>query len=203
MNQPGRMSPWTALFIGAFGVGAVGIAAGASVVLYGMRIAEKNVAQVLGLAEDAVEGLPELIESLPPGLAELLNDRRAPEYASKLNVIVKFVPDARGQGWHPALIITNEGDEVVSLLGVRVAALDAHGAPLKEWTEVVATPLAIDDDWRGPLMPHNTRYVVLSRSGGVDPDLVAGITGAFEISEVRVWQPQNRSGGTEHTSPTR
>jgi len=51
---------------------------------------------------------------------------------------------------------------------------------------VVATPLAIDDDWRGPLMPGATRYVVLSGSRSL-AGKVGTVTAVTEIGEVRVW----------------
>ena len=55
-----RMSPLTALFIGMFGVGAVGIASGAGVVLYAMRIIDTKASAIVGIAADTVQGLPDL-----------------------------------------------------------------------------------------------------------------------------------------------
>jgi hypothetical protein len=43
MNTHQRMSPFTALFLGIFGVAAVGITAGGAIVLYGMRVADSRV----------------------------------------------------------------------------------------------------------------------------------------------------------------
>ena len=189
MNASRGMSPLTALFIGIFGVGALTIAGVSSVVLYAMRIADHRITDVLGLAENTIAGLPELIDSLPPAIGDLLNDRRAPEYAASLDVDVTFVTDERSGRIHPVMTIANKGDEVVSMLAVRVAALKANGVPIREWTEVVATPIAIENDWRGPLMPHATRHVVLSRCSGFPVKNADAVTAVYEISEVRVWEP--------------
>ena len=193
-----RMSPMTAFFIGIFGVGAVGIASGTAVVLYAMNIIDTKAARALGFAETAfhttLSGLPDLLESLPPVISDLLNDRRAPEYAAKLDIDVRFVADERSGRIRPVMTITNNGDQVVSMLAVRVAALGAERLPIREWTEVVATPIAIDDDWRGPLMPGATRYVVLSSGWrGISIEKVAEITGSVEISDVRLWRPSEDS----------
>jgi len=105
---------------------------------------------ILGLTEHTLDGLPELLDSLPTTIAEVLNDRRAPDYAAELDIEVSFVPHERHGGLRPAITIKNNGTEVVSMLAVRVAALNGRNVPVQEWTEVVATPIAISGDWRGP-----------------------------------------------------
>lgn len=173
-------------------MGAVGIASGTSVVLYGMHVLDKNATEAIGFVDNTLggtlEGLPALIESLPESIAELLDDRRAPEYAANIEVSLNFVPDERNDGLRPVMTIVNKGDEVVSLLAVRVAALNKSMLPLRDWTEVVATPLAIDHDWRGPLMPGNTRHVRLSCCRSLSEADIEDITGAWEIADIRVWQ---------------
>jgi hypothetical protein len=186
MTNPTRMSPMTALFLGLFGVGGVGIAAGTCVILYSLRILDRKAEAVLEFAEQTVNSLPELVSTLPPAL-DVLAGRRAPDYAGKVDVVVRFTPNEKGDGVRPVLTILNKGSEVVSMLAVRVVALDAKSVPVREWTEVVATPLAIDDDWRGILMPGAPRHVVLSASRAFTAE--QGMTGVVEISELRVWQP--------------
>lgn len=184
-----RMSPITALIVGLFLFGGVGIASLTTVVLYTMRIADSNAAKLLHFAGNTVDGLPELLKSLPPALADVLNDRRAPEYVSNIDVKVKFINDEAGGVLRPVVTVTNKGTEVVSMLALHVAAMDENGTPRGDWTEVVATPLTIDDDWRGPLMPGNTRHVVLSGSrslAGKSEALVA----VAEIGDVRVWEAE-------------
>ncbi|MDO8630054.1 MAG: hypothetical protein Q7R41_06130 [Phycisphaerales bacterium] len=186
MNNPTRMSPLTALFLGIFFVGAVTIGSAATVILYGMRIIDSKASALIRFAGNTVEGLPELVQSLPPAIGDILHDRRAPDYAGRISVDVKLSADEASGTVRPVLTVKNGGDEVVSLLAVRVAALDAGGVPVKDWTEVVATPLAIDDDWRGPLMPGATRYVVLSGSRSL-AGKAGTVTAVAEIGDVRVW----------------
>lgn len=193
-----RMSPLTALFIGIFGVGAVGIASGTAIVLYGMRIIDTRATEVFGFADGTIsttlDRLPELIESLPKVVGDLLDDRRAPDYAANLDIDVDFVVGERSGGLLPVMTITNNGSEVVSLLTVRVAALNRHKLPVREWTEVVATPIGINNNWRGPLLPGKTRYVILGSGWRSIPEERAGdFTGAVEISDIRIWQPTNDS----------
>lgn len=198
MNGHSRMSPLTALFLGISAVLLTIIAAGAALGLYGLRIVDGKADLVFGLADQTVggipeiiqsvtEGLPELVESLPPVLADAVNDRRAPDYASHLEVTADLRPTGPGGRMSPVVTITNRGDELVTLLCVRVAALDAHGSPRREWTEVVATPLAIDRCWRGPLMPQSTRHVVLCDWRGLSPEQGVSLRTVYEISELRVW----------------
>ena len=185
MTGPTRMSPMTALFLGLFGIGAVGIASGTGIVLYGMRIANTNASLLLDLADTTIAGLPELIEKLPPALADLLDDRRAPEYVDNLDIKLTFVSDEHSDRIRPVMTVTNNGPSVVTMLAIRVAALNQHNLPLQEWTEVVATPIAIDNDLRGPMFPGSTRHIVLHRKRfPMGSDIP--ITGAVEISELRI-----------------
>ena len=193
MNTHTRMSPITALFLGIFGVGGVGIAAGAMVVLYSLRILDSKASALIGFAEHTIESLPELIDALPPAIGDVLSDRRAPDYAANLDLSVRFVANEQSEGVRPVVTVTNKGKEVVSMLAVRVAALDARKVPVREWTEVVATPIAIDDDWRGPLMPGATRHVVLSSWRSFPADKIEALSAAPEISELRVWVPKDHS----------
>ncbi len=186
-----RMSPLTALFLGIWIIGGLGIVVAGALGLYGMRILDTKANGVLDFAGDTIDGLPELIESLPPALADILEDRRAPDYASNITVKVNFVTDEHRGNLIPALSITNDGDEVVSMLAVRVAALNSDNVPVREWTQVVATPVAVDHDWRGPLMPHATRHVVMHGwCGGARLTGSAGVTASAEISEIRLWEPE-------------
>ena len=193
MNGQTRMSPITALFLGLFGVGAVGIASGTAITLYAMRVIDTTVGEVISFADgtllSTLENLPKIIESLPPSIQDLLDDERRPEYASQIAVTVNFLVDPDSKRIRPVMTLINNGSEVVSLLAIRVAALNENNLPVREWTEVVATPLALDDpDWRGPLFPGSTRYVVLSSSSrGPSIGNIGNLRGVVEISELRVW----------------
>ncbi|MCH9035291.1 MAG: hypothetical protein IID42_12455 [Planctomycetes bacterium] len=179
------MSPMTALFLGLCGVTAVGIASGTGIVLYGLRIANLNASSLLNLADSTIAGLPELIERLPPALADLLDDRRAPDYAENLDVKVTFLADTRSDRIRPVMTVTNNGSSVVTMLTIRVAALNQEDVPLQEWTELVATPIGLNDDLRGPIFPGSTRHIVLRR-GYLRKAVGSTFTGAVEISELRI-----------------
>jgi hypothetical protein len=191
MNNPMRMSPLTAFFFGLFGCAAVAIAAVTIIVLDGMKMADRNISNVTQLARQVIDGMPEIMDSLPPALADALHDRRDPTYAANIETKVQFVEDGRGDGVRPVLDITNQGDRVVSMLGIRVAAMNDRGVPVRDWTEVVATPIAINDDWRGPLFPHETRHVVLRR-GSVRGPVAGSLKGEIEVCDVRVWEPEDQ-----------
>jgi hypothetical protein len=195
MNQQRqRMSPLTAFFLGMFGLGAVSTACVSMIILYGIRVADSKTGQVLGFTSKMLSDLPEIIDGLPGAVGEVFDDRRAPEYADRIKIEASFQSDDDGKRTRPVLTVRNEGDKVVSMLAVRVAVLNDRRVPQCEWTEVVATPLAIDESWRGPLLPGSTRYVVL-HSGYGCRGLSASETknGATEISEIRIWEPKDKS----------
>lgn len=199
-NPATRMSPLTAFFLGLFGCGAVGIVAVAVILLSTLHLADRNVESVLHFAKGTIEGLPEIMQSLPPALADAIHDRRDPQYVSSISAEARLVDDPRGDGVRPVLSITNNGDRVVSLLAVRVAALNDRGVPVRDWTEVVATPLAIDESWRGPLMPHETRHIAVRR-GSIRGLTADSLKADVEISDVRVWEPsENASDATRRAS---
>lgn len=189
MGPQTRMSPLTAFCFGLFGVGAVTIAGVTSIVLYGMRVIDKRTDAVFGIVGSTVAHLPDLVEQLPKAVGELLQDRRAFDYSPNVEVVAKFLFDEKRDRIRPSLVITNRGSEVVSLMAVRVAALNAQKNAVAEWTETVATPVGIADEWRGPLAPGATRYVVLRGDWSLQRADVAALTPSIEISELRIWTP--------------
>ena len=198
MDTRKRMSPLTALFLGFFGFGAVTIASVSAVVLYAMRMIDGKVNHAFSFAHELIDELPELMESLPPAVETLLDDHRAPEYAAELNVEAHLVTGGGRDEWiYPSVIVTNNGNETVSFLTLRVAALNAEGVPVGEWTQVVATPLGFDRDWRGPLLPGNRRYAVLRDWGGLKEAPGVTLTPAVEIVDVRV---RNDAAGAVKTA---
>lgn len=189
MQPQGRMSPMTAFFLGLFGVGAISVAAGAVIVLFGLRMADSHVGGLIRLVDSAVTNLPAIVEGLPPALKEALHDRRAPEYAKNIETQVDMVAGRWSDSPVPTVIIRNQGDELVSLLTIRVAALDEKGRAIREWTTVAATPIGIADEWRGPLMPGATRHVVLDGGCFRGDDDRSAASMVVEIADVRVWTP--------------
>ena len=175
----------------AFGLSAIVITiilSGTIVVLYGVHLASEKSDRVIGLAQSAVKGLPEFQQALPPALADMLDDRRQPSYAADLDITAKVTAQAGSHGRTRTVIeVVNSGDEVVSLLSLRVVLLGQHDHILSESHEWAATPIAIEDDWRGPLMPGARRRFVCSRSHLYDVSPMDEIKPEVEITELRVW----------------
>jgi len=196
MNTYNRMSPLTALILGLFGVGAVGIAAGTTIVIYTLRVADGELGTATELVGRIVDEVSDVLGDLPGGLGDLAEFERSPKYGQKVDVTATIVPSANDDRARLVLTISNRGDEVISGLAVRVTAMDERGVPVADWTEVVATPIAIDDDaWRGPMMPGATRHISLSTYRGLF-GLIDGLTTQVEISDVWVWNPDKVEGLT-------
>ena len=156
-------------------------------IMYGLNFAGEKTDRVISLAQSAVKGLPELQESLPPALGDMLDDRRQPDYAQHLAIKAKLMPQPGSPGVLRAGIeVVNEGNQVVSLLALRITVLDDHGQLRSEIQEWAATPFAAEDAWRGPIMPGSKRYFVCRRSlHGIDPTVT--LQAQVEINELRVW----------------
>lgn len=191
VTQP-RMSAFAALFLSVAFVVMTGIVAGTVVTIYGMHVVDDKASGILALAQDAVTGLPEFIDKLPPAISDALHDRRAPEYQRYIETSVTFAEDAQSGFLVPAVQINNAGSEVVSLLGVRVTVVNKAGRPICSWSEVAATPTAIDD-WTGPLLPGNKRFIVLPSRRILTNDLREAVSASVEVSEIRVWLPQSQT----------
>jgi hypothetical protein len=165
------------------------ILSGTAVVLYGMHfVGDKSEKIVSSFVEDAIQGLPVLQKSLPPVLADLLDDRRQPDYCEQLQISAKTIvqPERRGR-MRTEVKVTNNGDEVVSLLSLRMVVLDSRDEILAESNEWAATPLAADDDWRGPIMPGGSRRFAVSHYGASPEFPLDELKTEVEITDVRVW----------------
>jgi len=185
----------------ALGVSAVlvTIIAGAvGLVIYGMNIVDRKTGNLLDFTQETIRGLPELAESLPPVLADVLNDRRSPDYAEQIDVSVALL-EAPGHSrvFRPTIVVHNSGDAVVSLLSMRVVIVDENGQPVTEGNEWAATPFAADDEWRGPLLPGSTRRFtadgVRFRKTTNENDYSVDV----EITDVRIWTSADKSADGE------
>lgn len=185
----------------AMGLSAVAvtlICSGTLLGLYGLRIVDKKTGNLVDLARSAVTSLPELADSLPPVLADLVSDRRQPDYASHIAVSVRLAGAASQVGHRPVVEVRNNGDQVVSLLSMRVIVLDAAGEPVSESNEWAATPIAADHDWRGPLLPGATRRFATGCrfvGGGGDAE---SFRVEYEITDIRVWLPEEEEREETH-----
>jgi hypothetical protein len=174
----------------AMGVSAIIIAFIISctvVIIYGMNFAGNKSEELVSLAEEAIRGLPKLQESLPPALADLLNDHRQPDYSSQLTITPNTILLPADNGTVKTTIeIVNNGKEVVSLLSLRVVVLTSLNEIITESNEWAATPIAADEDWRGPLMPGSRRYFVTSRRG-LPVFSADELKTEVEITDIRIW----------------
>ncbi len=160
------------------------LAGGFGVVAYGMRIIDGKTDSLSGMVTELVRSLPEFRQALPPALADALQDVRRPDYLAHIDTSARVI-EKSPRGYSRAVVeITNNGDEVVSLLGIRVVGINSDGDPVVEDATLGATPLQIDDEWRGPLMPGATRRIPICFWGR------EGIAEVHsEITDIRVWTP--------------
>ncbi len=160
------------------------------VIIYGMNFAGEKSEEVVALAEQAIRGLPKLQESLPPVLADMLDDRRQPDYATQLDITANTMLLPADKGTVKTTVeIVNNGSEVVSLLSLRVVVLTSQNDIITESNEWGATPIAADHDWRGPLMPGSRRYFVTSR-GGIQVFSPDELKTEVEITDIRIWNSE-------------
>jgi len=195
---------YTFLSAAALGLSAVLIAmivSGTVIVLYGVHLAGEKSERVITLAQSAIRGLPDLAESLPPVLSDMLDDRRQPDYCGQLAITASLTSQPGPyDGTRTAIEIVNNGKEVVSLLGLRIITLDEKGRLLSESQEWAATPVAADGGLRGPIMPGSRRYFVSSRYCGLELDPMDTVKTEVEITELRIWNAPPKDPATDHGS---
>ena len=131
---------FSTLAYGVSGVLITGIICGTGVGLYGMRMLDRKSGDLTALAKEIVAAVPDIIAALPPVLADALNDRRDPGYRSDLEIDIAIRQDPESSRQRPVLTIKNNGDQVVSLLGLRVVRVDQDGLPVEERSIFPATP---------------------------------------------------------------
>lgn len=170
-----------------------GIICATGVGMYGLRIVDNKSDSVLECVQNVVSNLPEIQKNLPPVLADALNDERRPDYMGKIKVTASVVsgPNKRGD-LNPTIEITNTGDEVVSMLPLRITLNDAKGSGLSQRTRMGATPLGVaDEDWPGPLMPGATRKIVqrFNLDRGSNLGEASDYQVECEVTDVRIWKP--------------
>ncbi len=163
------------------------------VIIYGIHFVGDRSEKLVSLVGDALGGLPDLRQALPPVLADVLDDRRQPEYAGELEIsaTTALTPDQH-RSVRTKIEVVNKGSEIVSLLCLRVVVFTSNGEILAESNEWAATPIAADHDWRGPLMPGSHRYFVSCRRA-LPAFFADDLRTEVEITDLRVWnRPEDR-----------
>lgn len=186
VNKSGALA---SLIKGLFGTVIVLLICGTALGLYGLHVADKFVG---GTALSTLRNVPELVRSLPdwrqfpPILAEPLNDRRALDYADRLEVKTHYRPVAQSKSGEVGVVevtVTNTGTEVVSMATLRLLVED-DGSQAFDQLYALATPVAFEGtSWNGPLPPGASRRMV---QGLVAIEGQPRIT--TELSDLRVWQ---------------
>lgn len=177
---------FTALVKGVFGLAITLVICVTVLGVMGLTTVNSNVGRVLeggfGTISTILDGSANWQSILPPALADAVNDRRDIGYRGDLEITGSFAPYGDHEG-KVIIEVTNNGDEIVSLLTMRVLVED-DGVESAEFVMPVATPLSIDCDegWRGPLLPGQTRKVLkrIWRVHG-EPEMT------YEVTDVRVW----------------
>jgi len=110
-----------------------------------------------------------------------------PEYRDKMQVTASLVRDWKTDRLIPIVDVTNEGDQIVSLMSLRLQIEDDENLPVEEFTVYAATPLAIESEWRGPLLPGSQRRFRAPQIRDLSP---GELSVRWEISELRVWSSE-------------
>jgi hypothetical protein len=172
---------------GLFGTVMVLLVCGTSLGIYGLHVANSNVHLFTGQVGDIIQGvlarLPDLQKALPPILADAANDRRALDYRDAVHIAARL--ERSGQEERDGTLVLevkNDGKDAISLLTVRVVVQDHSKARFCELPILVATPLQLEDQWRGPIQPGETRIVPRRLS-----DLVGDTKISTELTDLRVF----------------
>jgi hypothetical protein len=173
----------SSLVLGICGMISVTVICATAVGLYGLYIVDDKIEEFVGASPDMIEALTDWQQTLPPALADAIDDRRDLNYRPHVDASVELLgEDSRSTT--PVVEVVNRGDKVITLLSMRVTVEDDEGIPTREMTIYAATPLAIDSDWRGPLLPGSTRrFAVRNSRVGRDAAIAS-----LEITELRVWR---------------
>jgi hypothetical protein len=189
----------SALFHGVFGFLTVVVICASGLGFYALHIADDTLDDLFSMTRDAVAGLPEWKQNMPPLLAELLDDRRAPDYRAQVETSAKMVASSRRADREQAIVeVTNNGSETITVLALNMVLEDRNGVPVCEKRVYAATPIAVDDDdWRGPLFPGDTRrFAVLCY--GAEEELRPTV----QVAELRVWNGPRGAEAAEARAPT-
>jgi hypothetical protein len=196
-----RLSFFSVLALSLATITVVLIISAAGITVYGLRLLDKKTDGLIGLFKETAKAVPELCQSLPPALADAIEDERRPDYINSLSInvhLLKEGDDRRfGHRCRAAVEVENRGDETVTLLAMRIVALDEDGDPVMEHPAWAATPLQVEGEWRGPLLPHGTRRFSVWCHGS---EPVAKLT--YEVTELRVWRKASSKARPERALPS-
>lgn len=184
-----RMGLGASIVWGLTGIIVTAIVAGSGLAVYALRVVDRRADGAVVLVSRVLGELPEYRAALPPALADAIDDVRRPDYRNQLAVTTKLLPRDGRNHQSASVEVRNGGEELVSLLSMRIVGMDSEGQAVEERMTYAATPIQIDDEWRGPLLPGETRrFVVRWRAH----DKVSDVT--HEITDLRVWKDRADAG---------
>lgn len=164
------------------------IACGTIIAVYGMNLAGQKSEEFMLFAQGTLQGLPEIVESLPPLASDIFNSQRDPEYRDKIEIVAEpvLLPQNRGR-LGASITITNKGSMVVSLMSLRIVILDKNKNILAEMNKWVVTPFACKKEWPGPLMPDSKRYISALGENAYNIPNIDDLKVEVEVTEIRIW----------------
>lgn len=176
---------FAAIARGFFGLLTTVVVCATGLGLYTMHVIDKKFTDIRSLGESVVGGMPRWRESLPPVLSDAINDSRAADYASQVEVRVKLVDGRKRDRQRAVVDVINHGHETISLLSLNVRLENGEEIPVSSFVSYAATPLAFPDgNWRGPILPGgNRRYSTEVYVSDFDLSAVA------EIADLRIAKP--------------
>lgn len=190
----------SSLVLGFCGTFCIVIICATCVAIYGVKVVNDRVDSLIEMSPAAIAALANWQQALPPAVNDALHDRRMPEYRDNVHVTATLVRDWKTERLVPIVEVSNEGDQVVSLMSLRLQIEDDENLPVQEFTVYAATPLAIESDWRGPLLPGSKRRF---KAPQIHASSVGELSVCWEISELRVWSREDaRAPEIELTPPT-
>jgi len=184
------MSFLSSLVWGICSVIMVTVICASALVFYSLAIVDTKADSVVELVEDLIGGdIPGIAKSVPI-LADALNNERRLEYVDDLDISVRLDEHPQRHDLMQAVVsVANEGQEQVSLLCMRVVITDGKGRIVDEDTECIATPIPLDDNMPGPLLPGYTRRLTVGTFKSIEDP-----SAEYEISEIRVWAKEGVEG---------
>lgn len=126
----------SSLVTGASALGIVLVISCTVVVIYGMHFVGDRSDKFILTVGSAIGGLDELQAALPPIMADVLDDRRQPDYRNQIEITARISPTAdHGGRMRTVIEVANNGDEVISYLSLRLVFLDADDEVVAESNE--------------------------------------------------------------------
>lgn len=195
-----RCGFFSAAAYGLFGFLTATVVCVAGLGVYTVHVVDRKIDTLLDTSRGALlalpEVLPEIQKALPPALADALHDRRDPDYRQNLAVEARVAPHQDNEWQELILSVHNQGDETVSLLAVNVLLVGDDGVPVRSIVTYAATPITLDQAWRGPILPGSVRQCVF-KLWEVRP----GLTARAEITDIRVWCGSQDAATTAAVAP--